>query len=147
MVRHPGASAVVPISGDESSSDPDVVLIRQYRYASEGFLYEIPAGRLNRGEFPEDCARRELREETGYAAGHLERLTTIYTTPGFTDERIHLFVATTLTEGESSVDTDEILGLEIMRLSSALDMIRGGQIMDAKTIVALLLASLRLNVR
>jgi ADP-ribose pyrophosphatase len=147
MVRHPGASAVVPISGDESSSDPDVVLIRQYRYAVEDFLYEIPAGRLNRGESPEDCARRELREETGYTAEHLERLTTIYTTPGFTDERIHLFVATALTEGESSVEADEILDLEVVRLSRAADMVQSGQIVDAKTIVALLLAALRLNLR
>jgi ADP-ribose pyrophosphatase len=147
MVRHPGASAVVPISGDESSSDPDIVLIRQYRYAAEGFLYEIPAGRLHREESPEDCARRELREETGYTAERLERLTTIYTTPGFTDERIHLFVASVLTKGESSVEADEILDLETVQLSGAVDMIRGGQVVDAKTIVALLLAALRLNLR
>jgi ADP-ribose diphosphatase len=147
MIRHPGASAVVPISGDESSNDPDIVLIRQYRYAADGFLYEIPAGRLNREEAPEDCARRELSEETGYIAAHLEHLTTIYTSPGFTDERIHLFLATGLTEGVSSVEPDEILGVELVRLSSAVEMVREGEIVDAKTAVALLLTASRLNQR
>ena len=147
MVRHPGASAVVPILGDRPSPDPEIVLIRQYRYAAEDFLYEVPAGTLNHNELPEDCARRELREETGYSANRLERLTTIFTTPGFTDERIHLFLATGLTEGESSVETDEILELEVLRLSSIVDMIRAGRIVDAKTLVALLLTARRLGLR
>jgi ADP-ribose pyrophosphatase len=147
MIRHPGASAVVPILGDKPSPDPEIVLIRQYRYAAEDFLYEVPAGRLNHNELPEDCARRELREETGYSADRLERLTTIFTTPGFTDERIHLFLATGLTEGESSVETDEILDLEVLRLSSIVEMIRAGRIADAKTLVALLLTARRLGLR
>lgn len=147
IVRHPGASAVVPILGDKPSPDPEIVLIRQYRYAAEDFLYEVPAGRLNHNELPEDCARRELQEETGYSADRLERLTTIFTTPGFTDERIHLFLATGLTEGEPSVETDEILDLEVLRLSSIVEMIRAGRITDAKTLVALLLTAWRLGLR
>jgi ADP-ribose pyrophosphatase len=147
MIRHPGASAVVPIAGEELSSDPEIVLIRQYRYAADGFMYEVPAGRLNRDEAPEDCARRELREETGYTAQHVEPLTTIYTTPGFTDERIHLFIATGLSEGPSSVEADEILEVEVMRLSLGVEMIRAGRIVDAKTVVALLLTADRLKLQ
>lgn len=147
MIRHSGASAVVPIAGAELSSDPEIVLIRQYRYAADGFMYEVPAGRLNRDEAPEDCARRELREETGYTAQHVELLTTIYTTPGFTDERIHLFLATGLSEGLSSVEADEILDVEVMRLSRCVEMIRAGHIVDAKTVVALLLTADRLKLQ
>jgi len=138
MVRHPGASAVVPVLSD--SVDPEVLLIRQYRYAANGFVYEIPAGRLDAGESPEECAKRELREETGYSAGNVRRLTTIYTTPGFTDERIHLFVATGLQQGESSTEHDEFLELCPMKMSKAVSMARSGEIVDAKTAIALLLA-------
>ncbi len=145
MIRHPGASAVVPLSGDES--DPKVVLIRQYRYAASGFLYEIPAGRLDPGESPEECARRELREETGYTARHLEELTTIYTTPGFTDERIHLFLAREIAEGQSAVEEDEILDIELVPLSRAIEMVEAGEIVDAKTSLALLLTGRQLNLR
>ena len=86
IVRHPGASAVVPFVSDE-----DVLLIRQYRYATGGYLYEVPAGKLDAGEAPEVCAARELEEEAGQRAGRLEKLGSIWTTPCFTDERIHLF--------------------------------------------------------
>ena len=102
MVRHPGASAVVPFLDGLQSGDPRVVLIRQYRYAADGYVYEIPAGRLDSGENPEQCARRELREETGYSAVEFIPLSTFYTTPGFTDERINLFIARDLKPGESS---------------------------------------------
>src|SRR5262245_38189605 len=90
MIRHPGASAVLLFLSDPRSEDPQLLLIRQYRYASDSFMYEIPAGRLDMGEEPDACARRELREETGCTAGGVEKLVTIFTTPGFTDERIHL---------------------------------------------------------
>ena len=101
MVRHPGASAVVPFLSDPGGEDPQVLLIRQYRYAADGYLLEIPAGRLNTGEAPVDCARRELKEETGCSAEQIDHLFTMYTTPGFTDEKIHLFMATGLVTGET----------------------------------------------
>ena len=143
MVRHSGASAVVPLL--DAGTDPRVLLIRQYRYAADGYVYEIPAGRLDPGEAPESCASRELREETGYTAASLRQLTTIYTTPGFTDERIHLFVAEGLTPGSSDREADEFLELHPVRLSEAVAMIQSGEIVDGKTSVALLLAYLGRN--
>ena len=141
MVRHPGASAVVPFLDGLQSGDPRVVLIRQYRYAADGYVYEIPAGRLDSGESPEQCARRELREETGYSAVEFIPLSTFYTTPGFTDERINLFIARDLKPGESSRESDEILELEPMALSAALSMVVSGEIVDGKTMIGLLLAA------
>jgi len=143
MVRHSGASAVVPLLDD--GTDPQVVLVRQYRYAADGYVYEIPAGRLDPGEAPEACASRELREETGYTAASFRKLTTIYTTPGFTDEKIHLFVAEGLTPGTAEREADEFLELHPVRLSEAMAMIRSGDIVDGKTSVALLLAYLGQN--
>lgn len=143
MVRHPGASAVVPLM--DGGTDPQVLLIRQYRYAADGYVYEIPAGRLDPDESPESCASRELREETGYIAARLHQLTTIYTTPGFTDERIHLFVAEELTLASSKREADEFLELHPTPLSEAVAMIRSGQIVDGKTSVALLLTYLGRN--
>jgi ADP-ribose pyrophosphatase len=141
MVRHSGASAVVPFLSDPAGDDPQVLLIRQYRYAAEGYLYEIPAGRLDPGEDPLDCARRELREETGCTAERVERLYTIYTTPGFTDEKIHLFMAVGLTAGETERDADEFLTVEVMPLSRALSMVERGEIQDAKSALGLLYAA------
>ncbi|HEX7546115.1 MAG TPA: NUDIX hydrolase, partial [Gemmatimonadaceae bacterium] len=99
IIRHPGASAIVPCLSDPAGDDPQVLLLKQYRYAAGGTLYEIPAGRLEPNESPETCARRELLEETGCTAESLVRLTSMFTTPGFTDERIHLFLATGLVRG------------------------------------------------
>ena len=141
MVRHPGASAVVPFMSDPGGEDPQVLLIRQYRYASEQCMYEIPAGRLDPGEDPADCARRELREETGCDAAHVELLTSIYTTPGFTDERIHLFMATGLTHGDAAREHDEFIEVETLTISRCLAMIQSGEISDGKTIVALMYAA------
>ena len=141
MVRHPGASAVVPFLSDPAGEDPQVLLIRQYRYAAEGYLYEIPAGRLNAGEDPRDCALRELKEETGCSAARVERLFTMYTTPGFSDEKIHLFMATELTAGETKHEADEFLELQPMLLSRALQMVKAGEIQDAKTALGLLFAA------
>ena len=140
MIRHPGASAVVPLL-DAASADPTVILIRQYRYAADGYLYEIPAGRLDPGETPMACAHRELAEETGYRATRVEQLFTMFTTPGFTDEKIHLFLATGLTMGESAREADEFLELVPTKLSRALSMIEQGEIQDAKTALALLYAA------
>ena len=141
MVRHPGASAVVPFLSDPAGEDPQVLLIRQYRYAAEGYLYEIPAGRLNPAEDPRDCALRELKEETGCSAERVDELFMMYTTPGFTDERIHLFMATGLTSGETKHEADEFLEPQPMPLSQALQMIRAGEIQDSKTALGLLFAA------
>ena len=141
LIRHSGASAVVPLLGDAEDPDPHVVLLRQFRYAAGGDIYEIPAGRPDRpGEPWEDVARRELEEETGHVAGDLRRLTTIYTTPGFTDERIHLFLATRLTRGSAALDDDEFVQVLTMPFSAALAAIRDGRIIDGKSICALLYA-------
>lgn len=141
IIRHPGASAIVALAGDATVSDPELVLIRQYRYAASGFIYEIPAGRLNPGESPGDCAARELAEETGYHADHLAHLFTMFTTPGFTDEQIHVFLATDLHEGATAREADEFMSVERLPLSRALALIRSGEISDAKTALAILHAS------
>jgi ADP-ribose pyrophosphatase len=138
MVRHPGASAVVPFLDDPRDPDPRVLLIRQFRHAADDFIWEVPAGRLDPGEAPEACARRELEEETGMRARTIERLTTIYTTPGFTDERIHLFLAYGLEQGEHRREADEFMELHTLRWSAVLDLARSGAIQDAKTLTALL---------
>ena len=140
-MRHPGASAIVPFLGDPRGPDPEILLLRQYRYATGGFLLEVPAGRLDRDEDPLDCARRELREETGCSAERMDRLTTIWTTPGFSDERIHLFMASGLTRGEHAREADEFIETEAMPLSHALELIRDGRIMDAKTALSILFAA------
>ncbi len=138
MIRHPGAAAVVPFASDPRGDDPIVLLIQQYRYATDGTLIEIPAGRLNPGEDPRECAQRELLEEVGVKAGRVERLTTIWTTPGFTDERIHLYWAADLTADKHAREPDEFIEVVEKPLSEALDLIHSGVISDAKTALALL---------
>lgn len=140
MIRHPGASAVVPMLDGEDASDPQVLLIRQFRHAADGYIWEIPAGRLDPGETPEQCAVRELAEETGMRARRLERLTTIYTTPGFTDEKIHLFLARGLEQGEHHREADEFMELRPTPFSEVRAMIERGEIADGKTLVGLLYA-------
>jgi ADP-ribose pyrophosphatase len=138
MIRHSGASAVLPFLGDPAGDDPTILLIRQYRYAADGFIYEIPAGRLEAGEPPEACAVRELREETGCTAAKMEHLYTMYTTPGFTDEKIHLFVATGVVRGESALEQDEFVEVVPTTMSAALRLIKDGTINDAKTALSIL---------
>ncbi len=142
MIRHPGASAILPVLGSLDEEDPEVVILRQFRYASGGYLYEVPAG-LPRGpeESWEDCARRELEEETGYKAETLVPLTRIYTTPGFTDEVIHLFAATGLTDGISSLDEDEFVEVVHLPFSEAVDKVRQGEIVDCKSVATILYAA------
>lgn len=139
LVRHPGAAAIVPVD-----ADGEVVLVRQYRYAAGGWLHEVPAGTLDGDEPPERCAARELEEETGLRAGRLEPLGWIWTTPGFTDEKIWLYLATDLTPARQSLDADEVLAVERMPLARAIEMAAGGGIRDAKSICALLRARQRL---
>ncbi len=138
LIRHPGAAAIVPCGSDPPGADPTILLIRQYRYATGGELWEIPAGTLDPGEDPEVCARRELLEETGVTAARLQRLTSIWTTPGFTNEVIHLYLATGLTMGEPSRERDEFIEVVPQPLSRVLALIRDGEIRDAKTVVAIL---------
>jgi ADP-ribose pyrophosphatase len=141
IIRHPGASAIIPFLSDPAGDDPQILLIKQYRYAAEDFLYEVPAGRLDPNESPLDCARRELTEETGCSAERSEPLYSFYTTPGFIDERIHGFIASGLTRGESSREADEFMTLETMTLSRALELIQRGEIRDAKTALLILFAA------
>jgi len=141
IVRHPGASAVVPFLTDPEGEDPQILLLRQYRYAAGGYILEIPAGRLDAGEAPLACATRELKEETGCTAARIEPLITILTTPGFTNERIHLFLAAELTHGESAREADEFADVVIMRLSEALELVERGEIPDSKTALGLLYAA------
>lgn len=141
MIRHPGAAAVVPLASDPAGPDPVILMIRQYRYAAGGPLWEIPAGRLDRGEAPEACAHRELREEAGVTAARMERLTTIWTTPGFTDEAIHLFLAQDLKPATAAREPDEFIEVVPRPLSVVLAAIRDGEIRDAKTVAGILYVS------
>lgn len=141
IARHPGASAIVPFLSGPMGDEPQILMLRQYRYAAGGYLYEIPAGRLDAGETPLQCAARELKEETGCTADHIEPMTSILTTPGFTDEVIHLFMATGLTMGQHHREADEFADNVIMRLSEALERISQGEITDSKTALALMFAA------
>ena len=141
VVRHPGAAAVVALDDQDQ-----VVLVHQYRHAAGGFIWEIPAGKLDPDESPEQCARRELREETGFDLDELTRLGTIFTAPGFCDEQIHLFLARGLTPAAQQLDHDEVLRVERVRFRDALTMIRSGAIQDAKSIAGLFHAAARLGI-
>lgn len=132
IIRHPGAVAIVPLKGDGT-----VLLIRQYRHAAGGYIYEVPAGKLDPGEDPRHCAARELEEEIGHRASSLTPMLTFFTTPGFTDEVIHLFLATGLTPGTQNLDHDEVLEVVTMPLDEAIQRIADGTIRDAKTIIGL----------
>ena len=138
MIRHPGAAAVVPFLDDPADPDPRILIIHQFRHAADDWLWEIPAGTLATGEAPETCAHRELAEEAGVEAGGLRRLTTVFTTPGFTDERIHLFLATGLSPTALSPDQDEFLSVHEKRWSAVGKMIRTGKVRDAKSLCALM---------
>ncbi|MEE9401789.1 MAG: NUDIX hydrolase [Desulfobacteria bacterium] len=138
VVRHPGAAAMVPLL-----DDGNVVLIKQYRHAVTNYLWEIPAGTLEPDEEPMACAERELVEETGYEATNFDKLTEILPAPGYTDEHIHIFLATGLTLAEQRLEDDEVLTVRPTPFDKAIEMIKTGEIQDAKTIVGLLLTSMR----
>jgi len=138
MFRHPGASAILPFLDDPRSGDPRILLIRQFRHATGDFLWEIPAGRRDSGEHPDATAHRELREETGYRCGRLEKLTQIWTTPGFTDEVIHLYLADDLTPGDNALEADEVLAVHHFHWSEVMQMVQSGTIIDCKTLVAVM---------
>jgi ADP-ribose pyrophosphatase len=142
ILRHAGAAAVVPVDAEGR-----VVLIRQYRHAAGGFLWEIPAGLLHEDEAPVACAQRELSEEAGLAAGRFDVLGAMLPTPGYSDERIHLFLGRDLHEAPMAREEDEVIHrIERMALVTALGMVRGGEIPDGKTALGLLLAAHALGV-
>lgn len=135
MVRHPGAAAMVPLLNAST-----VILLKQYRYAAGGHIWEIPAGTLNVDESPLACARRELVEETGWSAASWHKLTEITPVPGYSDERIHLFLATDLQLDVQNLDQDEILAVHEIDFEQAMAMIASGDIQDAKTLCGLFMA-------
>ena len=134
-IQHPGGAAVVPLLSDDS-----VVLIKQYRYAIGGTIWEIPAGRLEPGENPYDCAIRELEEEVGYRATAIIKLTDCYSAPAYCTEIISIFLATGLLPSKQRLDTDEIIEVVTISLAEAVTMVNRSEITDAKTIIGLLLA-------
>ena len=136
FIQHPGAAAMVPMLNNQ-----EVVLIKQYRHAIREFIWEIPAGTLDSGESPLNCAQRELVEETGYSAGDWHQLGTITPLPGCSDERIHIFLALDLKIAEQQLDPDEMLNVHPIKFNDALQMILLGEIIDGKTISGLFLAS------
>lgn len=140
LIRHSGAAAVIPFLDAPRDSSARVLLIRQFRYAADRFLYEIPAGRIDGRESPEACARRELLEEAGCTAESFVRLGGFFTTPGFIDEYIHAFMATGLTRGEASPEQDEFIHVDSISLAGALGMIDRHEIVDGKSIIALFMA-------
>lgn len=135
LIRHPGAATIVPLT-DEG----EVLLVRQYRHATGQWLLEVPAGTLAPGESPEACARREVAEEAGVEAAHWTPLGSIWTTPGFTDERIWMFLARGLSPCPQNLDDDESLTVERVPLAAAVAMAENGEISDAKSICSLLRA-------
>ncbi len=139
-IEHPGAAAIVPLI-----APGEVLMIKQYRHALRQYIWEIPAGTLDPLESVTDCARRELIEETGYAAQVWRKLGEITPVPGYSDERVHLFLASELAAARQELDADEILAVHRMPLTRALEMITCGEIQDAKSICALLLAQKCVN--
>jgi ADP-ribose pyrophosphatase len=142
VLRHPGASAVVPLLDDGR-----VLLLRQYRYAVGQTLWEVPAGKLEPGEKPETGALRELEEETGYAADSLVSLGSIFVTPGYSDEVIYLYVARGLREGRRAHAADESIHCTELPFDHATRMAEAGEITDAKTVIALLRARAAVQTR
>lgn len=133
VVDHPGAVAIVPILDDGR-----ILLVRQYRYATGKELLEIPAGTLEQGEAPDTCARRELKEETGYTAGSMKKILTMYMAPGYSSEVIHLYFATALKAGEKHTEEDEDISTEAYGCDELLDMMEKNTIEDAKTVAGVL---------
>ena len=134
LIKHPGAVAIIAIT-DENK----LVLVEQYRKALQRTIVEIPAGKLEKGEEPLECAKRELEEETGYECKSIELVTSFYTSPGFADEIVHVYLATGLTKKENAagLDEDEFVNLLEWSLEEAQDGIEAKQIYDAKTVFAL----------
>ena len=142
VVTHNGSAVIVPVFADKT-----VALVKQYRRAAQKYLYEIPAGSLDKNENPEAGARRELEEEIGVTAGKIEKLTEFYVSPGFLSEKMFVFLATDLTETAQNLEADEILEIEKFTFEQAFEMIRKNEIEDAKTIVGLIFAGVKFGLK
>lgn len=140
IITHPGASAVIPIN-----EKGEIYMVRQYRKPIEAVSLEIPAGKLDHGEDPQVCAQRELKEETGLSAKNITHLVSVHSTPGFSNEILHLYAATGLSEGESYADADEFISTENYTIAQLEDMVLKGEITDAKSIIGILLADKIIN--
>jgi len=140
VVHHNGSAVIVPIFDDGT-----VALVRQYRHPAVRYLLEIPAGTLAKGERPEIGAARELKEELGVTAGRLEKLSEFFVSPGFCEEKMWVYLATELSQGEQALEDDEVLEVVRLPLADALEMITSGEIQDAKTIIGLMLAAPRVG--
>lgn len=139
IIEHAGGVCVIARPQRDS-----IVLVRQYRPAIGAYLLEVPAGKLERGEDPAECAVRELREETGYRCERIQKAWSFYTAPGFCSELLHLFVAEGLSQGEATPEDNEAIDVEVVPLERALEMVDRGEIIDAKTEIALAFVKLRL---
>jgi ADP-ribose pyrophosphatase len=135
VLRHPGAAAIVPLTRNHN-----VIMLEQYRHSVGGTIWEIPAGTLDSGEIPLSCAQRELTEETGYTASTWQKLGEIIPVPGYSDERIQIFLATELTLSVQNLDSDEVIMVREIAFTETLKMISRGNIQDAKTICGLFMA-------
>jgi ADP-ribose pyrophosphatase len=140
VVHHSGSAVIVPVHDDST-----VVLVRQYRHPAVRYLLEAPAGTLAEGERPEAGAARELKEELGLEAAQIEKLSEFFVSPGFLQEKMWVYLATGLTEGQQSLDEDEVLDIVRLPIAEALEMITSGEIQDAKTIIGLMLAAPRVG--
>jgi ADP-ribose pyrophosphatase len=142
VVHHPGGAGVVAVFDDAT-----IALVRQYRHPTVRYLLELPAGRLSPPERPEDCAARELEEEIGVRAASLEKLAEFFTTPGFCEEKLWVYLATELMETAQNLEGDEQLEVVRVSFSRAFEMIADGEIEDAKTIIGIQMAASRLGIR
>lgn len=142
IVRHPGAVCVIPVT-----SEGEVIMVKQYRYAFEQIMLEIPAGKLEPGEDPLEAVKRELEEESGVVAGNIEYMGEIFTTVAIFDEKIHAYLATDLVYKNAHPDEDEFLEVEKIPLSTLVDMVMNGEIKDSKTQICILKAHKLLSER
>lgn len=140
IILHPGASVVVPLSENN-----EIYMVRQYRKPIEKVTLELPAGKLDEGEDPKVCAERELKEETGIEAAKIEHMISIHSTPGFSTEVLHLYLASGLTEGTANSDEDEFVSCEKYKIDELIGMIMSNEITDAKTIIGILMADRMIN--
>ncbi|HXG83853.1 MAG TPA: NUDIX hydrolase [Pyrinomonadaceae bacterium] len=140
IVVHHGSAVIVPVFSDDT-----IALVRQYRHAAQKYLLEIPAGTLEENENPEEGARREVEEEIGVIAGKIEKLTEFYVSPGFLTEKMHVFLATDLRTSKQNLDDDEFLSIEKFTFPQAFEMIKTGEIEDAKTMVGIIMAGAKLG--